>query len=272
MLTLLRSCPAFLGAIGLLAAESMAAPIPIDTANANNGLTDIYSASFDGGLSACTESSPSYCSFFGGDPGATRNVLIAPNPTGVVNAVPGGIGPDGIPVAPAPASGSFLELTLNGAQTELTLGTGSAITFGDITISIPSQATTATAEGAGMVLNTGGTATLNAEGQAEFLVSTSPDIAADFSRFSQVVTDCTGPGCPLISADILNLDMVRYRLFIDFEPDFSSFTGAFIGQTANNSLVFATLDSAFIPLPAAGWLLLPAVAAAALRARKRKIA
>jgi hypothetical protein len=50
--------------------------------------------------------------------------------------------------------------------------------------------------------------------------------------------------------------MNRYRLLVDWDPTFTSFTADFIGETANNSLVFATLNSGgvLIPVPAAVWL------------------
>ena len=48
--------------------------------------------------------------------------------------------------------------------------------------------------------------------------------------------------------------MERYRLIISYDGSFSSFTGDFQGQTNNNSMVFATLDSAVVPVPAAVWL------------------
>jgi hypothetical protein len=257
--------------LGFVASGAMGANVAIDVTNANNGLYDIYSATFDGALIPCSGSSPSYCSFFGGDPGPTRAISQSPDPSGVVNGVPGGIGPSGTPVAPVPAAGSFLDLTLSGGNTSLALGAGSSIRFGNVTLIVPGQLN-ATAVGAGMVFNTGGSTSVNANGEAEFLVSTSPAIAVDFSRFSQVVTSCTGAACPLVALDILNLDIVRYRLFIDYDPSFTSFTGNFIGQTANNSLVFAQLDSAVVPVPAAVWLLGSALGGLAALRRRAKAA
>lgn len=251
-------------ALSLSASSAMAIIIPIDTADSANGLTGIYSASFDAALSQCTGSSPSYCSFFGGDP-TSGAVLVVPTPSGVISGVPGGIGPGGVPVQPVPAAGSFLDLTLSNGNTTLAIAAGSSLKFGDVAITIPSVGTSANASGAGMVFTTGGSTSVNAEGQAEFLVNPSPGLAVDFSRFSQVVTQCTGGACALITADILNLDMVRYRLFIDWDPTFTSFDGSFIGQTSNNSIVYATLNSTVVPLPAAGWLLLTAVGGLAAR-------
>jgi len=77
-------------------------------------------------------------------------------------------------------------------------------------------------------------------------------VNADFSVFADVTTGCTGGLCDAIST--LNLDMLRYRLIISYDGSFSSFAGDFQGQTDNNSMVYATLDSAAIPVPAAVWL------------------
>lgn len=256
MMSSLTGKLAITAAFALTASNAMAANWAIDTSDPLNGLTGIYSASFDPALSACTGGSPSYCAFFGGE-WTTGAVLASPNPSLVTSGVPGGIGPSGVPVQPVPAAGSFLDLTLSAGNTLLTLASGSSIRFGDVTINIPSQATSATASGAGMVFAAGGVASVNGSGQAEFLVNVAPGLAVDFSRFSQVVgVNCSGPACPLIQFDILNLDMVRYRLFIDFDPTFTSFTADFIGQTGNNSIVFATLNSAVVPIPAAAWLMI----------------
>jgi hypothetical protein len=248
-----------------------AAPVPIDTLDASNGLYDVFSATFDGALSPCSGSSPSYCAFFGGDPGPTRAVQLAPSPSMVVGAVPGGIGPGGVPPAAVPASGSFLNLTLGAGNSTLTLGGGSAITFGDVAITISPQSTTANVHNAGIVLNAGGSAPLNADGQAELLIDTFPGIAVDFSRFSQIVTSCTGPLCVLLTADILSLDMVRYRLFVDFDPTFTSFTADFIGQTNGNSLVFARFNSAVVPVPGGVWMLASALGSLGWIIRRRAI-
>jgi hypothetical protein len=213
-------------------------PVPVDPVNTDNGIFDLFSATFDGTLSPCTGSSPSYCPFFGGLPGdPDRDIVITPNPTGVINAVPLGF-------STTPPSGSYLDLTLNGANTQVTLA-GGVIAFPNLTLTIRND-TIVNATGAGVVLDSGAqAAALDANGQAEFLVSLSPAIAADFSTFTTIVNppngSCSGPLCALIS--ILTLDMVRYRLFIDYDPTFSYFTASFIGQTSNNSLLSITMNS-----------------------------
>jgi len=253
MLKTLSTRLAIAAAVSLASSAAMAAPMAISTANSSNGLTGIFSTSFAGALPACTGGSPSYCAFFGGLPSAGQIAVvnINPNPTGVVNAVPGGIGPTGTPVAPLPASGSYLDLTLSGGNTVATLAGGS-ITFGNANIKIPPTGTSANANVslAGMVLDLGPQVTsVNGSGQAEFLV-TAP---VDFSRFSQVTTSCVGPACGLITGDVLNLDMIRYRLFVDWDPTFTDFDATFIGQTGNNAMVFANMST--VPVPAAVWLM-----------------
>ncbi len=260
-------------ALALTGSAALAANYAIDTANTANGLNGIYSATFDGGLTACGGGSTTYCTFFGGDPALTRNVTSIPVDSGVVNNVPGGIGPTGIPVAPVPASGSFLDLTLGGGNTTLTLGQ-SSITFGVVDICISQangcQTINVHAVDAGMVFDApqpaiaapltpaggGSTGTttvpIDGSGKAVFEVQNGGGIVLDFSRFSQIVTSCTGGNppvagggqCALVTLDVLNLDVIRYVLEIDWDPTFTSFTGRLIGQTSNNSFIFVRMNSA----------------------------
>lgn len=220
--------------LGALAGTAGATPFDVSTSDALNGITDIYSATFDPPLSPCGPGSPGYCAFFGGDPPASRALVISPTPTTVTTGIPGAIGP------PTPPAGSFLDLTLNAGNTSVTLAGGSIRT--PVLGIIISGTTTVTAEGAGFIIDAAPqTVPVDADGRAEFLVNLAPAKAADFSTLADVVTGCSGPLCALIP--ILTLDMIRYRLALDFDPSFGSFTGVFIGQTANNSLVFATLNS-----------------------------
>jgi len=242
--------PGVAGLIILTAATpGLAVQVALDTADARNGLTDLFSATFDGALAPCTGGSPTYCPFFAGEPGPTRQISITPNPTQVINGVPLGI-------SPTPIAGSFLEMTLAPDKSTVTLA-GGVIALPVINLNI--QGTTSfQATGAGIVFgppglaqpgaftpagggSTGATVALNASGQAEFLVNLAPLVTADFSTLSTVAGNCAGPLCSIVP--ILTLDMVRYRLLIDYDPFFSSFTTSYIGQTANNSLVFATLNT-----------------------------
>lgn len=225
----------------LLPVPAMAVPKAVSTTNPGNGITDLFSATFDGALSPCTPSDPAWCSFFNGKAGSNRNVVFAPSPTGVSNAVPLGI-------TPVPASGSYLELAVNGARTQVTLA-GGTVSFPSLTMSIQGgtpNSTIANLGGAGLVFNSAPQfAALDANGRAEFLVNLAPVTAVDFSTFSTIVGapngSCTGPLCAIVP--ILNLDMVRYRLVIDYDPTFTAFTADFIGETGSNSLLFARFDS-----------------------------
>ncbi len=234
--------PRGLAALTLLTAalSARAAPVPVN--GTGNGLTDLFSATFDGALSPCTPSDPSWCAFFNGKPGPNRNIVITPNPTGAVDAVPLGI-------TPVPASGSYLDLTLNGPRTQVTLS-GGTIALPALSLTIQGgtpNATVVNAGGAGLVFGvTPQVAALDANGRAEFLVNLAPSTAVDFSTFSVIVGapngNCSGPLCAIIP--ILTLDMVRYRLVIDYNEDFTTFAADFIGQTGNNSILSITMNTA----------------------------
>ena len=60
------------------------------------------------------------------------------------------------------------------------------------------------------------------------------------------MTSCSGPACAALGS--LSLDMVRYRLFVQWDPTFTQFTSTFIGQTGNNAMVYANLNT----VPGAG--------------------
>jgi len=238
----------------LFAAISAQAAV-VDVVSPTNGLTGIYSATFDGGLVAPADP------FFGGTRPSTSAITIV-TPTGTIAEVPGGITGAG--------SGSFLDLTLGNLNGELTLS-GGTITFPALTVNVlqgSPNATVVEVTNSGFVLVPAvGTPALPltvadgddgaVDGSFTFEVGMAfgalfQDTNADFSTFADVTTDCTGNLCGSISA--LNLDMERYRLIIAYDGSFSSFTGDFQGQTNNNSMVYATLDSAPIPVPAAVWL------------------
>ncbi|MDH5255413.1 MAG: choice-of-anchor D domain-containing protein, partial [Gammaproteobacteria bacterium] len=217
------------------------APVAVDTTSPANGFTDLFSATFDGALTACTPSDPAWCSFFNGKPGPNRNIVITPTPTGAINGVPLGI-------TPVPLAGSYLDLTLDPGRTQVTIS-GGTIAVPAISLTIQGgtpNSTVVNAGGAGVVFSTAPqTAALDANGRAEFLVNLAPAIAVDFSTFSVITAapngSCSGPLCAIIP--ILTLDMVRYRLVIDYDPTFTTFTADYIGQTGNNSILSITMNS-----------------------------
>lgn len=251
MFTTVPSRLGFAAAIALAGSAAMASPFAIDTGSSSNGLYSIFSTTLDsptfGGLTPCTGGSPSYCAFFGGDAPLGRNISLSPSPSGVSSSVPVGI-------SPVPVAGSFLDLTLSGGNTSVTIN-GGTITSPAASLVIQNNAgpTTVTTNNTGWVFTVGGSGAIDVNGQAEILVNSSPALAADFSTLSAAVTGCTGPLCGVLG--LLSLDMVRYRLFLDFNPDFSAFTGQMIGQTSNGSLIYANLNSTLVPVPAAVWLM-----------------
>jgi hypothetical protein len=242
---------ALAAAATLASSGAMAVSMAIDVTNPNNGLTNIFSTTFAGPNTPCNGSSPSYCSFFGGLPtaGQLAAISVSPNPSGVTSAVPLGI-------APVPVAGSFLDLTLSGGNTLLTLN-GGTITLGNASITVVPVATTATISGAGFVFDSTlpPTTAVNGLGQAEFLVTLASPFAIDFSAFPSVVTSCVGNAgvCAAIGGGGLFLDAVRYRLAVEFDPTYTQFNAKLIGQTSNNSMFFANLST--VPVPAAAWLM-----------------
>ena len=112
--------------------SAVAAPMALDTASASNGIYEIYSVTFDGPVAPCGPTSPSYCSFFQNgpppSPPAVRALAISPNPTMLINGVPVGF-------ASAPASGSFLDLSLGTGNSAVTLA-GGTVKFPDFVITI----------------------------------------------------------------------------------------------------------------------------------------
>ncbi|MBN8279470.1 MAG: choice-of-anchor D domain-containing protein [Gammaproteobacteria bacterium] len=224
------------------ATTAVADPVQVDVTSPANGFTDLFSATFDGALSPCAPSDPAWCAFFNGKPGVNRNIVITPTPTGAINAVPIGI-------TPVPAAGSYLDITVNPGRTQVTLA-GGTIAVPAITLTIQGgtpNSTVVAASGAGVVFDAAPqVASLDANGVGEFLVNLAPATAVDFSTFSIIVGapngSCAGPLCAIIP--ILTLDMVRYRLLIDFDPTFTTFTASFIGQTGNNSILSIQMNSA----------------------------
>ena len=232
---------ALAGAMTLFGSSAMA--LALDTSSPSNGLTGIFSTTFAGALPGCTGSSPSYCSFFGGLPtaGQLAAVSISPNPTGLTANVPAAILGAG--------AGSFLNLTSDGITSTLAGGT---VTFGNGSITIVPAATTIGVTNAGMVLDSAPQVAAVSGTTSEFLINLSPSLAADFSTLAGgAVTSCSGPACASLGS--LSLDMVRYRLFVQWDPTFTYFNSTFIGQTGNNAMVFANLNS--VPVPAAVWLM-----------------
>jgi hypothetical protein len=245
------------------ATTATAADFALDPVDPNNGLFEIYSATFDPALDPnCTGAAdPAECAFFGGKTPNTRAIVVTPTPTGVETVADTTlckqdfIAPKDVPPCPLgtlypTATPSALNLTLSAGDTQLAINGGNVF-FPNLVLVINPGETTETnvfAEGASMVsfAPSPGTMPVDANGVAVFEIELAPATAVDFATFTEIVTSCTGPLCSLIG--ILTLDMVRYRLTIDWDPTFSFFTADFAGQTGNNSIVFATLDSV-VPVP-----------------------
>jgi hypothetical protein len=235
----------------------MATEFTIDTAGPN-GLNRIYSATFD------TPLIPGGDAFFGGTPPAAQAITLLPNPSLVETVANTTICKQNFPTAPKDvppctetlypvATPSALDLTLSAGNTELAINDGN-IFFPNMSIIVfegTADETVVPAEGASIIdfAPSSGTVPVDGNGVAVFEIEPGiPNLAADFATFTEIVTSCSGPKCILIP--ILSLDIVRYRLTIDWDPTFSFFTAEFIGQTQNNSMVFATFNSVTVtPAP-----------------------
>ena len=231
-------------------------------------IVDLYSATFDGGLVPCGSppATPPYdaatCTFFNGYTPATRAISLAQTGTG---------------------SGT-LDVLYDNVTGEITQITNMDVNLSKIVITISGTTVVtadpadATAPGLTFIRAGAGAPTAsvdNDEGTgigvaSVFRYDDAPNLdAPDFATFSTIVDSCTGPLCALIG--ILSLDGVRYQM----NGTVNSLGGdslVLTAQSANNSVFKVNLSTAAVPVPAAGWLLVPAVAAVAARARRRKAA
>jgi hypothetical protein len=237
---------------GLLLTVISAQAAVVSVVSPTNGLTGIYSGSFDGPLVAPADA------LFGGTRPPPPGAINIVTPTGTIAAVPLGITGAG--------TGSFLDLTLGNSNTELTLSAG-IVTFPALTVLAGTDTTIEVTDSGFVLLSSLGTPSIpmtvadgddgSVDGSFTFEVGAIfgtlfQPVVADFSDFATVTTSCVGSLCGAV-AD-LDLDMERYRLIVSYDGSFTSFAGDFQGQTNNNSMVYATLDSAPIPVPAAVWL------------------
>ena len=197
----------------LLATSAAGAEFAIDPLNPDNGLFDIYSATFDPPLDPAGGDP-----FFGGALPPTREITIIPNPTGMLAAADTTQCIQAFnPAVPAPpivppcttlyptATPSSLDLTLSAGNTRLAINGGNVF-LPNLTINI-SGSTDVLAEGASMInfVASPETFPINGSGVAVIEIDIQPATAVDFATFTEIVTSCTGPLCALIP--ILTLDM-----------------------------------------------------------------
>jgi hypothetical protein len=134
---------------------------------------------------------------------------------------------------------------LSGGNTQVTIH-GGVIALPSISLTIPGTPPTVvtTTPGAGWVFASGPhTTPVDGSRRAVFQVDLAPALAADFSMLGAVTQSCSGPFCVLFVSNVLSLDMIRYRLVLQYNPTFTSFTGQFEGQGSGGTLVFANLNS-----------------------------
>jgi hypothetical protein len=94
-----------------------------------------------------------------------------------------------------------------------------------------------------------------------------PSTVLDFATFSNIVDSCTGGAvCNLIP--LLSIDALRYEIQASVVG--GALGGTLRAETSNNSNFIVEFSA--VPAPAAGWLILPGVAAVVARARRRRSA
>ncbi len=184
-------------------------------------IVDLYSATFDGGLLNCGGSPTQECTFFGGDLPVPRNIVVTNIGTG----------------------GGSLNVNYEDTTGEILQVNSMKIRLPDITIVIAGSTTTTTVQGnalpapndipfiesgtgtAARDLDGPGTGIALGNGTADadeapaigqaaiFQHDDAPRIdTPDFAVFSDIVDNCVGPFCSLITGGTLTLDAVRYRL------------------------------------------------------------
>ena len=250
----------------LLGAASASAAVVTRTFSINSAIiTDLYSATFDGGLLGCGGTPTQECTFFGGTPPAGRQIVVTNLGTG-----------DG-----------SLNVNYEDTTGEILQVNSMKIRLPDITIVISATTTTNTIQGNGLgffgavpndipfVESGYGTIARDLNGPLvadtpatigkgtvdgdqivvgfpnsalSFHHSDAPNVDnPDFSVFTDIVDTCVGPFCGLITSGSLTLDAVRYRI----EGTISGAGGDTLvlkSGTGNNSLYRVDLTTALEPV------------------------
>ncbi len=237
-------------------------------------IADLYSATFDGPLVPCGGSPTPECAFFSGNTPAGRAISVTNLGTG-----------DGV-----------LNVDWDNATGEIVQVNSMLINLPSISLVIAGATTVTVTRGGGPMANDpfieSGTGTLGrdldgaggglalGQGTADadegsgigdvsiFRHDDAPNLdAPDFAVFNEIVDGCSGALCGLIG--ILSLDGVRYQL----GGTVNALGGDALvlkAQSGNNSIYTVNLGTSAVPVPAAAWLMVPAIGALAARARRRK--
>ncbi|MCC7259271.1 MAG: hypothetical protein IT486_12975 [Gammaproteobacteria bacterium] len=264
-----------LGATVAFGATTASAAV-VTTSFAINSATiaDLYSATFDGGLVPCGGSPTPECTFFGGNTPAGRAISISATGTGdgTLNVDWESTTGEILAVNSMVINLPSMTLVIAGSTTvTVTRGGGPAVNDPFIEAGTGTLGRDLDGAGAGVALGQGTADADEGSGIGDASIfrhddAPNPD-APDFAVFNEIVDGCTGGLCGLIG--VLSLDGVRYQL--------GGVVNALGGdalvlkaQTGNNSIYTLNMTTAAVPVPAAAWLMIPAVGAIAARARRRR--
>ena len=241
-----------------LSAASASAAVATRTFTINTAdIVDLYSATFDPALTPCpVVNPPQECTFFGGTPPVARAIVITPT----------GTGSGTMNVDYDTITGEILEVnTLYMNLPTLSL----VITFSGVTtVTVTPGNNAPTTSPQDVPFIEAGTGTLGRDldgsfsqmvlglgtedadqapaiGQAAVFQHSSaptPD-APDFSVFTDIVDNCVGPLCGLITGGSLSLDGVRYRLEGTIGCKSTGNSLILKTQTVNNSIYRVNLTA-----------------------------
>lgn len=246
-------------------------------------IVDLYSATFDGALVPCGGSPTPECTFFGGTTPASRAIAITNLGTGdgTLNVNYDDATGEIVQVNSMLINLPSLTLVIAGSTT-VTVTRGGGAKAADPFIESGTGTLGRDLDGPplGACPGSPGCATTLGQGTADadegsgigdvsvFRHDDAPNLdVPDFSVFNDIVDSCTGGLCSLIP--ILSLDGIRYQL----SGTVNGLGGDALvlkGQSGNNSIYTVNMTTAAVPVPAAGWLLVPAIGAALTRARRRR--
>jgi hypothetical protein len=217
-------------------------------------IVDLYSATFDAGLSACPAPATQECTFFGGNTPVGRAIAILQtgSGTGTMNVTYNDATGEITQVNSMIINLPTLKLTISpsgGGSTIVDVIPGNAVPSANDTPFVESGTGTLGRDlnGPNVALVLVGQGTADAD-QAPvignitaFHHNDSPNQdAPDFSVFSEIVDLCTdnapASNCGLITLDLLTLDAVRYRLEGTIGCKSTGHALALKTQTANNSI------------------------------------
>jgi hypothetical protein len=256
----LRAVAAAAGLCAALGAGGASAAIATRTFTISTAsIVDLYSATFDGGLTPCVAPATQECTFFGGTLPAGRAIAITQTGTGSgtlnvdYDTVTGEITEVNSLLVNLTALGLVITQPLN--TTTVTVTPGNGIPGANDTPFVESGTGTAGRDLDGSGFSTVlGTGTVDpdqalAVGQPAVFQHVDPTLpipvpdAPDFSPFQEIVDSCTDTSsdpqqqaCPLITLGLLTLDAVRYRVEGRVGCDAGGRSLILKTQTANGSI------------------------------------